>query len=182
MGFGGFLKGLGKIGSVVAAPFTGGASLAAIPAIDAAGEMLGGGAAAAKEGRMSEAQLQALITGQNNRSQLDAAQFNAGREGSLIRRALSARMLGDQRGPTDPRDKFGGGEVSPVLAAMLERYGGMADRDVMGGGYKVNPTMAGIPKSGAMEKIGGVAGTAGGLLGILGKIKPQQPPIYGPGN
>ena len=182
MGWGGFLKGLGKIGSVVAAPFTGGASLAALPAIDAAGEMLGGGAAAAKEGRMSEAQLQALITGQNNRSQLDAAQFNAGQEGSLIRRALAARMVGDLKPPTDPRARFGGGDVSPVLKAMLERYGGMADQSVMGGGYKVQPQMAGIPKSGAMEKIGGAAGTAGGILGILGKLKPSKPPVYGPGN
>jgi hypothetical protein len=179
MGFGGFLKGLGKgIANVATGGIAG-------PVMDA----LGGGAKAAKDGRMSEAELQALITGQNNRNQLDAAQFNAGREGSLIKRALSARMLGDMGGsmaPRDPRDKFGGGEVSPVLQQLLARYGGMADKDVMSGGYKVQPQMASIPKSGLMEKIGGVAGLGGGLLGILGQMRPrtddEQPPIYGPGN
>ena len=170
MGFGGFLKGLVK----------------AIPVVgDIAGpvlEGLGGGAQAAKAGRLDEAQLQALMTGQNNRSQMDAAQFNAGREGSLIKRALAAQMLGDLRGPTDPRDKFGGGEVSPVLQQLLARYGQGAQDQLQSGSYKQTPQMAGIPKSGLMEKIGGAAGTAGGILGLLGKMRPQQPPIYGPGN
>ena len=178
----GFWGTLGKIGAGIAAPFTGGASLAAIPAIDAAGQLLGGGASAAKAGRMDEAQLQALINQGNNRAQLDAGQFNAGQEGSLIRRALSAQMLGDMKRPTDPRAKFGGGEVSPVLQQLLARYGQGAQDQLSSGSFKVNPQMSGIPKSGLMEKIGGGAGVAGGLLGILGKLQPQKPPIYGPGN
>lgn len=181
MGFGGFLKGIAKIGTSFI-PGVGPIASKAIDGIGAAGEMLGGGAAAARSGRLDEAQLQAMMTQGNNRASMDAAQFNAGREGSLIKRALAAQMLGDLRGPTDPRDKFGGGEVSPVLQQLLARYGQGAQDQLQSGSYKQTPQMGGIPKSGLMEKIGGAAGTAGGILGLLGKMRPQQPPLYGPGN
>lgn len=165
-------KGVLKVGSFLPIPganYMGKAS-DVLDAVGTAGDALGGGAAAAKDGRMDEATRQMMMDERNNRAQLEAATFNAGREGGLMRRALSARMLGDRQGPTDPRDKFGGGVVSDGQKELLAKYGGMADRDVTTGGYKVNPTMSAIPKSGAMEKIGGIAGTAGGLLGILGKI------------
>jgi len=178
----GFWGTLGKIGAGIAAPFTGGASLAAIPAIDAIGGALGGGASAAKEGRLSEAQLQALINAQNNRAQVDAANFNAGQEGSLIRRALAAQMIGDLKRPTDPRARFGGGEVSPVLQQLLARYGQGAQDQLASGSFRVSPQMSGIPKSGLLEKIGGAAGIGGGILGALGRLNQPKPPIYGPGN
>jgi hypothetical protein len=53
----GFWSTLGKIGAGVAAPFTGGASLAAIPAIDAASKALGSGSQAAASNRGTKAEL-----------------------------------------------------------------------------------------------------------------------------
>jgi hypothetical protein len=167
----GWLKPLAKIG----ASFIPGGS-AVMDAVSAGSEMLGGGAKAAKEGRMDEATLQTRINEGNNRAQLEAGTFNAKREGDLMRRALAAKMVGGMQPPSDPRAKFGGGQVDPVMQQLLARYGGMADQDVMGGGYKLTPTMSGIPKSGLMEKIGGTAGTVGGILGMLGGLKQRPQP------
>jgi hypothetical protein len=161
----GFLAGIGK------------GIAKGVGALTGVSDLLGGGAKAAKDGRMSEAELQAHINAQNNRAQIDAAQFNAGQQGNLIRRALAARMMGDLQPPSDPRGARFAQPMSPVMQQLLSRYGGMADQDVMSGGYKVQPQMAGIKKSGLLEKIGGIAGTIGGIAGALPKRgAPAQPP------
>jgi hypothetical protein len=50
----GILKGIGKIGAVAASPFTAGASLAAIPAIDAIGAGLGAASEAQASNRSEQ--------------------------------------------------------------------------------------------------------------------------------
>jgi hypothetical protein len=77
-----FWKGLGKVGALVAAPFTGGASLAAMPMIDAIGSMATGAAAGSAASRQQNdqqaAQLyQAQINGLlgANRIDLEQRQF-----------------------------------------------------------------------------------------------------------
>lgn len=168
----GFLSVLGKIGKgigKVGASLIPGGSLA-MDAISSASEMMGGGAQASAGGRRDDALINAQLAGVNNRGMLDAAQFNAGQQGNLIKRALAARMLQDRQAPTDPRiAKFYGGP-SNELKALAAKYGGMADADVMSGGYKLTPQMAQLQKAGLLEKIGGGVGIAGGILGALGKI------------
>lgn len=53
----GFLKGLGKIAAIGAAPFTGGASLTALPMIDGISNALGSGAQSAASNRGTKAEL-----------------------------------------------------------------------------------------------------------------------------
>jgi hypothetical protein len=176
------LGGMGKAAGAATGQATGGGMLGALSkagkflgkpgvmdAIGGGAELLAGGAKAAKEGRMDEADLQARMNSANNRSSLEAASFNADRERALMRRAIAARMMGDLGGPTDARDRFGGGGTSPMTQAMLSRYGDMADAEVTSGSYRQKPTVSSIPKAGFMENLGGIAGTAGGMLGILGK-------------
>lgn len=164
-------KGMLKVGSFLPIPGANYMGKAA-DALDAVGDVAGAGAKAQQNDRMSEAQLQTRMNEGNNRAALEAGTFNAGREGSLIRRALAARMMGDLKAPTDPRARFGGGvsNMSPDTLAAMQKYGAMADADVMSGGYKLTPTMSSIPTSGAMEKILGGVGTGAGILSALRKI------------
>lgn len=169
---------LGTLGKVGASALTGGAGLKSagglMNAAGTVGEMLGGGAAAAKEGRQSDAVMQSHLNQGNNAANLGAAQFNAGQQGNLIKRALAARMLQDRQAPSDPRAaKFYQGP-SAELKAMAEKYGGMADADVMSGSYRLNPAMSSVAKPGVMEKIGAVGGTAGGMLDVLRKMRQPQ--------
>jgi len=80
---------LGKIGAGIAAPFTGGASLAAIPMIDALGQVAGGAAGGAANQRQHE---NALI---NQRNSLLAQLFNT-QQG-----ATTAALQGQERGALD---------------------------------------------------------------------------------
>lgn len=180
----GLLSMLGKLGAGIAAPFTGGASLAVIPALDAVGNVLGSGASSAAAGRRGDAETQAYMNAANNRAQMDAASFNRDTEGQLMRRALMARMLGDTKPVSDPRGaRFQTRTMSPEFTDMLSRYGGQADRSVGSGDYKVTPMLSTLPKAGLLEKIGGVAGMAGGILGALqeaGRMaQPKKPPQFG---
>lgn len=71
----GWLKPVAKLGSIAAAPFTGGASLAALPAIDAVGAAMGAGsqANANNRGQQFTGQLEmARILNERNRLNADA--------------------------------------------------------------------------------------------------------------
>jgi hypothetical protein len=70
---------LAKIGSVAAAPFTGGASLAGIPMIDAIGQTAAGTAAGRQQGRETQAMMQQRqdqLAQQRYGNELSAAQLN----------------------------------------------------------------------------------------------------------
>lgn len=179
---------LGKLGAVGAAPFTGGASLAALPIIDGIGQIggaLGAGAAASKAGRLDQAGQQALLDGQNNRTGLDAAKFNMGTGAerlSQVQRGDFAANMKDTAPTGDPRiDKFGGGGLRPSTlgpdshnaANEMKRQALMA---LMSGSDHFTPTHSEIPKAGMLEKIGGIAGLAGGLAGAVRPMLGQRPP------
>lgn len=187
----GLFSTLGKLGAGIAAPFTGGASLALLPAIDAVGGVLGGGASAAAGGRRDDAMLQAQMNQGNNRAQLDAAQFNLTAPDQRMQQLLRAEFLGKMRNAPstgDARiDKFSGGGLRPEL---LQGESSMQGADAMkrqalqallSGSDRVTPQMSTLPKSGLMEKIGAGAGLLGGVLGALGESgvmrqKPAQMP------
>ena len=70
---------IAKIGAGVAAPFTGGASLAAIPAIDGISAAASGVGQGRAQGRMQEAEMQMLrdrLVQQRYGNELDAARLN----------------------------------------------------------------------------------------------------------
>lgn len=99
---------LGKIGAGVAAPFTGGASLAAIPAIDSLSSVLGKQEQGAATGRQSQAELQqgqdrnaVSLYGTQQGAQNSAAQTDLERKNytdqaltSNAKHALLASLLG----------------------------------------------------------------------------------------
>jgi hypothetical protein len=77
---------LGKIGAVAAAPFTGGASLAAVPAIGAVGSVLGGAAQGSANQRMGENQqalLQAQLRNQDTLARAGLMSNNANTRASM---------------------------------------------------------------------------------------------------
>jgi hypothetical protein len=104
----GWLNILGDIGLGVAAPFTGGASLAAIPAVNALGATLGKQQQGQAQGQLSQGQLQqgqdrnavdlyqAQQNAQNQAAQTDLArqQFTSQNRGTTAKQALLASLLG----------------------------------------------------------------------------------------
>lgn len=150
----GFFSALGKIGAGIAAPFTGGASLALIPAIDAASSILGKQQQGAAQGKITQAQLN---QGQD-RNAIDlynsqqGAQFRAGDQdldrkkwesenrGTTAKQALIASLLGGVGGPmtaTSIKDgKSSGGilaglQNNPDAIAALRNLHGQADKAQM---------------------------------------------------
>lgn len=82
---------LGKIGAGVAAPFTGGASLMAIPAIDAIGSAAGAGSQASAQNRGSK--LQALMDQDTMRMRLAGEQRMS--ESDALKKLAQAKYLSD---------------------------------------------------------------------------------------
>lgn len=187
----GLLSTIAKLGAIGAAPFTGGASLAALPIIQGIGGALGAGGAAAKGGRLADADLQARMDALNNRTQLDAANHNlttgAARLGQ-VQRADVASNMHDAAPTGDPRiDKFGGGGLRPsafgpdsMTAANEQKRQALSA--LMSGSDQMHPAVSKIPEAGFMEKLGGVGGLVGGIAGagssILDSLN-RTPIMYG---
>lgn len=182
---------LGKIGAGIAAPFTGGASLAALPIIEGIGSALGSGAASSKANRLGEADMQARMDALNNRAMVDAAQHNL-TAGSTrlgqVQRADVASSMKDAPLTGDARiDKFSGGGLRPSAfgqdsrtAADVQKRQALAA--LMSGSDQITPKVSGIPDAGLLEKIGGIAGIVGGGAGIargIGQIAQMRPVMYG---
>lgn len=176
---------LGGIGSVIAAPFTGGSSLAALPAIlGGAAEALGGATAGAAEGRRSEDQdvLSFLL----RRAELEESQRQA--QAQEQRQALSdaARLSfatqGTRATPYEiPAASYGGGRLGAISGALPTIGGGL---QLEGGDELLQmllqraqtspaaPTALPDPRSAirgpsAWERIGNVGGIAAGLGSLL---------------
>lgn len=184
---------LGKVGAGIAAPFTGGLSLAAIPAIDALGAVTSGAAKGSADQRSGENR-DALGYGQlaNNQAQAqfsaDLAGANYQREGQdrARRMALLSALLGGAQDshitPGNPAiaAKMGastGGLRPSALAgnqeALLALLGGQQDPAAP------TYTPAALPqlqKAGGFEKVLGGIGLGGSILGALGK-RTQDPRV-----
>lgn len=192
-----FLSVLGKIGKIaapiVAAPFTGGLSMAALPGmISDVGGVLGSAGTSAAHGRREDADEQARMNIANNRAQLDAAQFNMGapvtRAQQVAKGDLMAANIPQSQSTGGGRDvSFSGGIGPQYFGADTTQAGNEMKRQalmaLMSGSDQVHPAMSSIPKSGILEKIGGTAGLIGGLVGAMPqrqKVATMQPPQADP--
>lgn len=120
-----FWSSIGKIGALVAAPFTGGASLAAMPAIDALGKATG--AAAANRGAADTEQLrrdQLALEGRQqlenmlaSRSQRDLAERNAAKA-DLYRANYAQNWKPAQRPGNVPMISFSQGPGTMLQEAL----------------------------------------------------------------
>lgn len=86
-----FWSALGKIGAVAGAPFTGGASLSAIPVIDAIGAAAGAGSQAAASNRGTK--LSALMD--QDAMRMRAAQEQRTSESDALRKLAQAKYISD---------------------------------------------------------------------------------------
>jgi hypothetical protein len=140
------------------------------------GSVLGSGAESAAAGRRGDSDMRARNAMINNRAMVDASVANRGMENDLMRQTMLNRLRSDVQPwqSTDPRaTKFRGtGGMSqtlgsPVMRAMTDRFSQGADEQLRTGSYKVVPERAELQEPGALERIGGTAGTVGGILDIL---------------
>lgn len=194
----GWLSTLGKIGGIVGAPFSGGASLA-LTGLGTLGDVLGKQAAGSAAGRATESDLltrqdmlrnQQYQTQQN--AQMGAGQLDLQRKGfsedarggrakqAMIGDLLSrlqdvnisvpgiqtANVTGGLR-PSALGETGRGAGAELAKQALLKLMQG----DTFEGGQVLNaPGLSQLPKAGTWEKIAGVGGTIGSLLGALGAI------------
>jgi hypothetical protein len=190
----GLLSVLGKIAKPIVGLLPGGGTLTgALDLASDVGGVLGAGGAAAKHGRMDEADLQARMNGLNNRAQLDAAQFNMGapvtRAQQVAKGDLMSANIPQSQSTGSGRDvSFSGGIGPQYFGADTTQAGNEMKRQalmaLMSGSDQVHPAMSSIPKSGILEKIGGTAGLIGGLVGAIPQrqkvatMQPQQADPY----
>lgn len=195
-------KGLGVAGAIVGAPFTGGASLAALGPILSAGSgilqgiggVAGGAAKGAQQGRQQDTQtalLQQQLRQQNansaNQNAMSRANFAVGERDAATKRSVMSGLLGGVQdvnigrpeGSTIPTFNISGGmrpsALSPeARAAIMQQLsaGPMAAPE-----FRDVPDME-LPEAGMGEKLLGGVGLAGGLLGAIGANLPT-PPAYG---
>jgi len=159
---GGFFKGLGKglltAAPAIAAPFTGGASLATmLPAVlGGAGAVASGIAGGRGQGRQAEAQ-----------TQLPHDIARAQDERERLRRMVAADVLGAPQGERDPRDQFRGSfgsqEIAPETLARLRESAN-------------TPGISPLPQSGKTDTFLNLLGGLGQFAGALNVPPQQQPP------
>lgn len=168
MGWGSILGALGKVGAGIAAPFTGGASLAAIPMIDALGNVAGDAAKGSAGQRIAEAPEMARAYQAN----LQGTQLND-------RRAMLASLLGGTQDASIGRPE---GSTIPTFALS----GGMkpsnfTNRDALMQqlGTQIRPLE--MPSAGGFEKVLGGIGLGSDIFGAIAKNLPRsQKALSGP--
>ncbi len=187
----GFLGTLGKIGAGIAAPFTGGASLAAIPLIDAAGKIASSVSAGRAAGRQSEAE----ANNQYDLLRLAAARLNLEApgqraqnsvRGDVLAHAQPASISGPIVGTHGQVPQISGGLSPALFSQNTKQLGGQMSREALLAqmqGPAFTPQAA--PHSSALDGILNGIGTAGLVTGALGqpgvlKPKPQVPTLAGP--
>jgi hypothetical protein len=194
------LSTLAKIGGVVAAPFSGGASLA-LTGMGTLGDILSKGAQGAASGRQQEALFQMqqdalrnqqYTTAQN--AQTQAAQTDLARKGftetarsSRAKQALVGDLLQNLQDvninvPGIQTAQISGGlrpsamgADSKASLAEMVRQAILAQQtpdQFQGGQILAQPGVTALPQASGWEKLAGVLGTAGSLAGGLGSILP----------
>ena len=176
--------------------------LGILGAISGLGGILGGGAKAAADGRMTEAQLRAIQDrtrtdqygiGQQAQMQqgtLDLARknFEEDARGGRARQAMIGDLLANFK-PTSI--SVPGIESAQISGGLQLGEGGKAGASEMmrqallkqlqgdtfeGGKILQAPGTQGIPQAGLLEKIGGIAGLGGAIAGGIGQFFPQSAP------
>lgn len=187
----GLLSMLGKVGAGIAAPFTGGASLAFLPAIDAIGGALSGAAKGSADQRIAEAP--ALIGAQNSNlagardafsAGLSGQQFNASEQDRALRRQILASLLGGvgdvsisrPAGSTIPTFGISGG-LRPSALGNKEALMASMNQPTMTAPTYQGPKPLDLPQAGMLEKVLGGVGMGAGILGALGRAR--KPTSYG---
>lgn len=177
---------LGKIGAGIAAPFTGGASLAAIPILDAIGTSTSGAAAGAAQGRRDDSASQVLAQNSNLTGARDAysaglsgAQFNASEQDRAAKRAILASLLGGindasisrPANSTIPTFQVNGG-LRPSAMTNKDALIAMLNQPTMTAPTYQGPKPLDLPKAGVLENVLGGVGMGSNILGgILGGIQ-----------
>lgn len=153
---------LGKIGAGVAAPFTGGASLAAIPAIDGLGKALSSGSQAAAGNR--GAMMEALLA--QDQMRLAGRQDDRSRESDAWKKMLHAGYVKN----VQPQGPMFSPYAKPVAMPSDEARSsaGLLEAEMMkrlqpGGGFQPSDLSKYMKPSG-WEKWGGILGA--GLTGL----------------
>jgi hypothetical protein len=168
-------------------------------AISGLGGILGGGAKAAADSRMTEGELRSrqdnALTAQygiGQDAQMDAGSLDLQRKnftedarGGRAKQAMLADLLMNFK-PTSinvpgiqSAQISGGlqmGEGGRMAAGEMLKQALMAQLQgdkFEGGGILQAPGVQGIPKAGLLEKIGGIAGLAGAVAGGIGQILPR---------
>jgi hypothetical protein len=164
-----FWKALGKIGSVAAAPFTGGMSLSAIPVLDAIGGIAGGAAQGSANQRTSEVPGQVAAYNANLNAQ--GMQDRRAALSSLLDGGLQDASISRPAGSTIPTFGVSGGLRPSAMnqQALLAQLG-----------QKIQPLE--LPKAGMAEKVLGGVGLGSSVLSALGGIQkkkatPQAEPV-----
>lgn len=187
---------IGKIGAIGAAPFTGGASLAALPAIGAAGEMLGGFAQGQASNRGNEysgqLDLARLIMERERmrgeaendyfNQSLSRAQDNRAGRSSAFRSLLAAARL-KSPGPrpqlspysiaprTPTGDEVAGADaLSAEVLARLQNGSPLPEVTRREIADPLEGVDAGLLRPGRMERILGVASPVLTAIGSLGRV------------
>lgn len=159
---------LGKIGAIAAAPFTGGATLSALPMIDAIGNVAGDAAKGSAGQRVAETP--GMVGAQN--ANVNTQQVND-------RRAMLASLLG---GTQDASIGRPAGSTIPEFALS----GGMkpsnfSNRDALMQqlGTPIKPLE--MPQAGMLEKVMGGIGIGSDIYGaIAGNLPRSQKALSGP--
>jgi hypothetical protein len=173
--------------------------LGVLGAISGLGGILGGGAKAAADGRMKEADIHTrqdnTLTAQygiGQDAQMDAGSLDLQRKnftedarGGRAKQAMLADMLMNFK-PTSidipgiQSAKVSGGmqmgEGGRMAAGEMLKQALMAQLSgdkFEGGNILKAPGVQAIPKAGLLEKIGGIAGTVGAVAGGLGQVLPS---------
>jgi len=199
----GWWKALADVGLTAAAPFTGGASLAAIPLANAAidglqntGQVAGNAAGASAQGRLAEAQANqnqdrnALSLFQDKNAQAQQAlnqhsqlAHQAG-QGDLMSNVQDVNISGL---PSNVHMGNVTGGLRPSLLGPNARQAGQtlsrnALLQLMQGDTNLPkaPELTPLPQANAMDKINAGLGYAGSMAGAISPLfKPQPPVMYG---
>lgn len=167
---------LGKIGGVVAAPFTGGASLAALPMIDALGKGASSAAQSMASNRGSAAELTLDANDDFERQLLARELEKRNARNDALRQSVFASLLAGYRAPTRPE-----GMPQPVfrdLGAPGSHALNVAARDAVArlhGGDTLpalqRPDLSKFTKSSIWEKLLGFGGAAASAYGAASREK-----------
>lgn len=165
---------LGKIGAIGAAPFTGGASLSALPLIDAVGAGINGATQASASNRGTRLQAQM----DQDRLQMDANHENRTAESDIIKKLAQANYLSSGganfQGTTPYSSSFAPRAASPAQqqaartmeAELLRRQANpMRLQDYS---KNMNP--------GLWERLGGILGPAASAFGATSMQSQQRLP------
>lgn len=196
----GWLSTIAKLGAVGAAPFTGGASLAALPAISAMSQIAGSAAASREKGRNDatalNTQRDALAGSQFNTAQnaemqagqldLQRQQFADQQRGARTKQAMLGDLLANIQDvnidvPGITAAKISGGLRPSAMSARGRQAGEQLNQQALqkllqgdtftGGQLLQRPGLTPMPKPNAMDSILGALGTYGSLAsGVLGAL------------